>query len=76
MRMLWLAWLVLISSDCVHTDGRFPDGYRWGVTFNLSCEFRPEAEAAFEKGGKSDFQVVYIQDFHYFISSIPISFVI
>lgn len=49
MRMLWLAWLVLISSECVHTDGRFPDGCRWSVTFNLSCGFRP-TKAAFWKG--------------------------
>ncbi len=49
MRTLWLAWLVLISSECVHTDGRFPDGYRWSVTFNLSCGYRP-TKAAFWKG--------------------------
>lgn len=48
MRMRRLAWLILISSEGAHTDGKFPDGDRWSATFNLSRGFRP-TKAALEK---------------------------
>lgn len=66
MRRLWLAWLVLISPECVRTDGTVPDSHRWSVTFNFSHESR----------WRDDFQVAYLQDSHYSINSLPISFVI
>lgn len=58
-RWLWLSWLELIGSDCLH-----PDGYRWGVTLSLSCEFRPKEK-------KNVFEVLHS---HFSINAMLISF--
>lgn len=61
----------------MHADDKFPDGDRRSVTFNLGRGFRPtKAIRASSLKGKNDFQVVYLQDPHYSINSMPISFVI